>query len=151
MNYCLGKGIRFFTANEVYDAMNVADRLFAKALLAKKEEEDLEEMPKMDHWQSYASYVIMLLILSYSYREMADHNIPTAQVSEVKYMLGKSPRKIKEFILSSCLVYLPYTVYIEILPILLKVLGTKKHEFISILEEANHILDDFFGKEYKKS
>lgn len=151
MNYSLGKGIRFFTEDEVRDAMNVADRLFTKDLLIKKEKEDLEEVPKMDYWQIYASYVIMLLILSYSYREMADHNVPTAQVSEVKYMLGKSPRKIKEFILSSCLVYLPYSVYVQILPILLKVLSTRKHEFISILEEANHILDDFFGDEFRKS
>lgn len=134
MNLNVSKGIRFYGTQDVADAGKISDRI----ILLKSDND------KLNHWEIYASYVLMIILLTEGYKKISEKELPAVYISDIKSLLDSSslPDDVKQNLVTNALLYLPTDSFKDLKDVIQNIVKTGSEEFKSILETLSSVLDD---------
>lgn len=135
MNLIVSKGIHFYGTQDVADASKISDRI----ILLKSNND------KLNHWEVYASYVMMIILLTEGYKKISEKKLPAVYFSDIKSFLdsSSSPDDVKQNLISNALLYLPADSFKDLKDVIHNIMNTGMEEFKSILEVLVGVCDSF--------
>ena len=132
MNMNISKGIRFYTEHDVEDAKKIADRII---MLHSSNE-------KFDHWEIYASYILMTAILTNGYRKISEKQLPAVYINDMKKLAESSPEDIKQELMTGAMLHLPTDTFRNMKDVIQNIAKTGTEEFKSITETFGEALNN---------
>ena len=134
MNLNVSKGIHFYGTQDVAEAKKISNRI----VLLKSINEEL------DHWETYASYVLSVILLTEGYRKISEKELPAVYISDIKSLLDSSslPDDVKQNLVTNALLYLPTDSFKDLKDVIQNIVKTGTEEFKSVLETLSSVLDD---------